>query len=82
MDLFKNASAKELWYTIQQALEVFANNRKFTRMRKNALSRNCGMGMCRRTIYSNLQVGTGYALIFLFQSTTKRTNPQYCYRCG
>ena len=41
---FKNASAKELWHAIQQALEVFANNRKFTLMRKNALSRNCGWG--------------------------------------
>ena len=40
--LFKNASAKELWDAVQQALEVFANNRKFTRMRKNAVSRNCG----------------------------------------
>ena len=42
--VFQNASAKELWHAIQQALEVFANNRKFTLMRKNALSRNCGWG--------------------------------------
>ena len=40
--LFDNATAKELWITVKQALEVYANNRKFTQMRKNAMNRDCG----------------------------------------
>ncbi len=39
--LFNDASARDLWGAIKQALEVFANNRKLTQMRKNALSRKC-----------------------------------------
>lgn len=40
--LFDHASGKELWSSIKQALEVFANNRKFSQMRKNALLKTCG----------------------------------------
>jgi starch synthase len=40
--LFDNATAKELWITVKHALEVYANNRKFTQMRKNAMNRDCG----------------------------------------
>ena len=40
--LFSDASAKSLWTSIQEALEVFANKRKFSQMRKNALSLKCG----------------------------------------
>ena len=40
--LFDNGTAKELWITVKQALEVYANNRKFSQMRKNAMNRDCG----------------------------------------
>ncbi len=40
--LFNDPTAKALWSTMRQALEVFANNRKFTQMRKNALTKKCG----------------------------------------
>lgn len=39
--LFTEASGKALWVAIREALEVFANNRKFTQMRKNAISQKC-----------------------------------------
>jgi starch synthase len=39
--LFNDPSAKSLWTATKEALEVFANKRKFTGMRKNALSKKC-----------------------------------------
>ncbi len=40
--LFNHSSAEDLWGAIQQALNVYANKRKLSQMRKNAISRNCG----------------------------------------
>jgi starch synthase len=40
--LFSNPTNQDLWSAIQQALKVYANKRKFTQMRKNAISRKCG----------------------------------------
>lgn len=40
--LFSNPTPHDLWSAIQQALKVYANKRKFTQMRKNAISRKCG----------------------------------------
>ncbi len=39
--LFTEPTPKALWIAVKEAIEVFANNRKFTQMRKNALSKKC-----------------------------------------
>jgi len=40
--LFPHSTPKDLWLSIKKAIEVYANQRKFTQMRKNAFSLKCG----------------------------------------
>ena len=40
--LFDHSSVEDLWGAIEQALKVYANKRKLSQMRKNAISRKCG----------------------------------------
>jgi starch synthase len=40
--LFDYSSVEDLWGAIEQALKVYANKRKLSQMRKNAISRKCG----------------------------------------
>ncbi|MDA7823169.1 glycogen synthase GlgA [Opitutales bacterium] len=46
--LFSESTGKDLWKAIQEGLRVFANNRKFTQLRKNALSQPCSWEQAAR----------------------------------
>jgi len=40
--VFNDACPKELWKALKQSLDIFANQRKFSGMRQNAMSQACG----------------------------------------
>ena len=46
--LFSESTGKDLWKAIHEGLRVFANNRKFTQLRKNALSQPCSWEQAAR----------------------------------
>ena len=60
--LFNDPSAKSLWTATKEALEVFANKRKFTGMRKNALSKKCDWEQAAEYYLQTYQVGLGLGL--------------------